>query len=52
MNKLTILQEHLANDLVTFESSKLTEEEMIVIEQVYQKVHDIIHVIKTEGTDK
>ena len=42
MNKITQLQTELAKDLVKFEESDLSEEQLYMIENTYQQVYDIL----------
>jgi hypothetical protein len=46
MNKIKQLQTELAKDLVNFEQSDLTEEQLEMIEETYQQVYLILNTVE------
>jgi hypothetical protein len=47
MNKIKQLQTELAKDLVNFEQSELTEEQLEMIEETYQQVYLILGTVES-----
>lgn len=48
MNKIKQLQTELAKDLVQFEQSSLSKEQLIMIEDTYQQVYLILSTIERD----